>query len=101
MQSERANENPLCENGPPSMAQATNANVQRADGYTLSAPVVFPTHMPQISTATDPSQRLGVINSAPQEMSLAVAKHNPQPSRSPLRHRQSKSPLPPESLSRR
>jgi hypothetical protein len=69
------------------MIQATNAIVRRADNDTLSAQVELPAHIPRISVASDPSQR--VINSAPQEMSLVVAKPNPQP---PSRHRQTKSP---------
>ena len=97
MQSGRVDENPLCENCPPPIIQVTNTIVQQADSYTLSA---FPTHVPQVSTATDPSQRLRVMNSAPQETSLVIAKHNPQPPRSPPRHWQSKSPLPPGSPSR-
>lgn len=37
------------------MVQATKAIVQRADNDTLSAQVVLPTHVPQISIASNPS----------------------------------------------
>ena len=69
------------------MVQATNAIVRRD---TLSAPAVFPAHMSPISTAGDPLQR--VINPAPQDMSLVVAKRNRQLPGSPSRRQQSKSP---------
>ncbi len=88
------NQNPLleCTRLSLSVVPATNAIVRRADNDTLS-------HMSPISTVSYPSQR--VINPAPQDMSLVVAKRNRQPPGSPPRHRQSKSPLPPGSPSRR
>ena len=72
-----------------SIVQETNAIVQRTDSY-ISAPAVLPAHMPRISTASDPSQ--GVVNYAPQEMSLILVKRNPQPPGSPSTRRRSKSP---------